>query len=98
MNLPATTLAIAEQVEIQSKYAGYIERQKLDIKRMHKNENTPLPGELDYRDVSGLSSEVIQKLNQIKPTSIAQAGRISGVTPAALSLLMVYLKKKRLLA
>lgn len=86
--------AVAEQVEIQIKYAGYIERQQMDIDRMRKQENTPLPATLDYAEVTGLSSEVIQKLNKIKPTSIAQAGRISGVTPAALSLLLVHLKKR----
>lgn len=96
--LPIIDDAVAEQVEIQSKYAGYIERQQLDIARLQKNENTQLPDTLDYTSVTGLSTEVIQKLNQIKPVTIAQAGRISGVTPAALSLLLVHLKKQRLLA
>lgn len=85
---------VAEQVEIQTKYAGYIERQQLDIDKLKKQEETPLPESMDYAEVVGLSNEVIQKLNQIKPRSIAQAGRISGVTPAALSLLLVHLKKK----
>lgn len=98
LQLPQRNQDVAEQVGIQSKYAGYIERQQSDIARLRKHENTRLPEDLDYKHVSGLSSEVVQKLMQIKPASIAQAGRISGVTPAALSLLLVHLKKKRLLA
>ena len=85
-------------MEIQSKYAGYIERQQTDIARLQKHENTPIPEAFDYQLVSSLSNEVIQKLTQIKPATIAQAGRISGVTPAALSLLLVHLKKQRMLA
>lgn len=96
LRLPDLPFDVAEQVEIQTKYAGYIDRQQQDIDKLRKNENTLLPEQLDYNEVRGLSSEVIQKLNQIKPTSIAQAGRISGVTPAALSLLLVHLKKNRL--
>ncbi len=96
--LPPLPDAVAEQVEIISKYAGYIERQQLDIARLQKHENTALPDGLDYANVSGLSTEVIQKLTLVKPTSLAHAGRISGVTPAALSLLLVHLKKLRLLA
>lgn len=95
LGLPSLANNIAEQVEIQSKYAGYIERQLLDIERLRKHENTQLPATLDYSAVSGLSTEVIQKLTRIKPTTIAQAGRISGVTPAALSLLLIHLKKHR---
>lgn len=98
LELPQLSDAVAEQVEIISKYAGYIERQESDIARMRKHENTALPDNLNYAQVTGLSNEVIQKLNLIKPASLAQAGRISGITPAALSLLMVYLKKQRLLA
>ncbi|MFY7697797.1 MAG: tRNA uridine-5-carboxymethylaminomethyl(34) synthesis enzyme MnmG [Legionella sp.] len=96
--LPALHPAVAEQVEIQNKYAGYIERQQLDVSRMLKYEHTSLPSNLDYATVTGLSLEVIQKLNLVKPLSLGQAGRISGVTPAALSLLLVHLKKQRLLA
>lgn len=88
--------AVAEQVEIQSKYAGYIDRQHQDIARLRKYEETPLPDDFNYQAVSGLSTEVIQKLTRIKPRSLAQAGRISGVTPAALSLLLVHLKKQRI--
>ncbi|HAT8178144.1 TPA: tRNA uridine-5-carboxymethylaminomethyl(34) synthesis enzyme MnmG [Legionella pneumophila] len=96
LNLPELPQEITEQIEIQNKYAGYIDRQQQEIEKLRKHENTMLPETLDYNDVVGLSSEVIQKLNRIKPTSLAQAGRISGVTPAALSLLLVHLKKNRL--
>lgn len=96
--LPKVADSVASQVEIQCKYAGYIERQQLDIAKLKKHENTRLPETMDYSQVSGLSSEVVQKLTEIKPISIAQAGRISGVTPAALSLLLVHLKKLRLQA
>jgi tRNA uridine 5-carboxymethylaminomethyl modification enzyme len=98
LQLPELAQDVAQQVEIQTKYAGYIERQQDDIARLRKHENTLLPETIDYRHVSGLSSEVVQKLEQIKPKSIAHAGRISGVTPAALSLLLVHLKKQRMLA
>ena len=94
LDLPLVNEAVALQVEIQSKYAGYIERQQLDIARLQKYENTCIPDDLDYLQVSSLSSEVVQKLIQIKPKTIAQAGRISGVTPAAVSLLLVHLKKQ----
>ena len=96
--LPAVAESVASQVEIQCKYAGYIERQQLDIAKLKKHENTRLPETMDYSQVSGLSTEVVQKLTEIRPISIAQAGRISGVTPAALSLLLVHLKKLRLQA
>jgi tRNA uridine 5-carboxymethylaminomethyl modification enzyme len=87
----------AEQVEIQVKYEGYIARQQEEIDRQLRNENTLLPVELDYRQVSGLSNEVIAKLNDHKPGSIGQASRISGITPAAISILLIYLKKQGLL-
>ncbi len=96
--LPLVTEAVALQVEIQSKYAGYIERQQGDIERLRKAEHTAFPDGMDYHQVSGLSIEVIQKLTTVKPATLAQAGRISGVTPAALSLLLVHLKRKRLMA
>jgi tRNA uridine 5-carboxymethylaminomethyl modification enzyme len=86
--------AAAEQVQIAAKYAGYIERQAQDIERNKKHENTALPVEFDYDGVSGLSNEIKQKLKDIRPETLAQASRISGVTPAAISLLLVYLKKK----
>jgi tRNA uridine 5-carboxymethylaminomethyl modification enzyme len=84
---------ISEQVEISVKYQGYIDRQAVEIARQEHNEDFPLPGSLDYSQVLGLSKEVQQKLNLHKPTTLGQAGRISGVTPAALSLLLVHLKK-----
>jgi tRNA uridine 5-carboxymethylaminomethyl modification enzyme len=84
---------ISDQVEISVKYQGYIERQALEIARQEHNESFPLPEALDYSNVLGLSKEVQQKLNQHKPETLGQAGRISGVTPAALSLLLVHLKK-----
>ncbi|MEC5344188.1 tRNA uridine-5-carboxymethylaminomethyl(34) synthesis enzyme MnmG [Brenneria populi] len=87
----------AEQVEIQVKYEGYIARQQEEIEKQLRNENTLLPAELDYRQVNGLSNEVIAKLNDHKPGSIGQASRISGITPAAISILLVWLKKQGLM-
>jgi tRNA uridine 5-carboxymethylaminomethyl modification enzyme len=87
----------AEQVEIQVKYDGYIERQKEEIERQRRNEETIIPADIDYKAISGLSNEVVAKLNQHKPVSIGQASRISGITPAAISMLLVYLKKKNYL-
>ena len=84
---------ISDQVEISIKYQGYIDRQALEITRQELNETSPLPESLDYSQVLGLSKEVQQKLNLHKPATLGQAGRISGVTPAALSLLLVHLKK-----
>ncbi len=88
---------IAEQVEIQIKYQGYIARQLSEISKHRRNENTTLPLSLDYRQISGLSNEVIAKLNDHKPYSIGQASRISGITPAAISILLIWLKKQGLL-
>ena len=84
---------VAEQVEIQAKYHGYIERQKTEVARHMHHEETRLPQDLDYRSVRGLSSEVQQKLNQHKPETVGQAARISGMTPAAVSLLLVHVKR-----
>src|SRR5438552_4102795 len=84
---------VAEQVEIATKYAGYIDRQNDEIARRTGQESRRLPGDLDYRSVRGLSVEVQQKLNQHRPETLGQAARISGVTPAAISLLLVYLKR-----
>jgi tRNA uridine 5-carboxymethylaminomethyl modification enzyme len=92
-----TRLQVAAQVEIQSKYAGYIRRQQQEIARQQRHGDTPLPEDFDYSAVGGLSSEVQQKLAAARPTSLAQAARISGVTPAAISLLLVQLKKRRML-
>ena len=84
---------ISDQVEISIKYQGYIDRQAMEIARQEHNETYPLPESLDYSQVLGLSKEVQQKLNLHKPATLGQAGRISGVTPAAISLLLVHLKK-----
>ena len=86
---------VSEQVQIQTKYSGYIDRQKDEIERNLRNEHTQLPSDMDYTQVKGLSSEVAQKLQNLKPETIGQASRISGVTPAAISLLLVYLKKRK---
>ena len=95
LDLPELDPAVALQVEIQSKYAGYIDRQHQDIEKLQKHEHTPLPEHFDYSQISGLSNEVVQKLSRIRPTTIGQAGRISGITPAALSLLLISLKKQQ---
>jgi len=90
---PVSDAAVAEQVEIQTKYQGYIVRQRDEVARNRQLENTPLPIELDYAAVRGLSVEVQQKLAAHRPETIGQASRISGVTPAAISLLLVHLKR-----
>ncbi|HIF9502845.1 TPA: tRNA uridine-5-carboxymethylaminomethyl(34) synthesis enzyme MnmG [Photobacterium damselae] len=87
----------SEQVEIQVKYQGYIDRQKDEVEKSLRHEKTKLPFDLDYSVVKGLSNEVIAKLNDAKPETVGMASRISGVTPAAISLLLVYLKKQGLL-
>lgn len=86
--------AVREQVEIAAKYQGYIDRQIDEVARSRGQENTKLPSDLDYREIHGLPIEAQQKLNAHKPETIGQAGRISGITPAAISLLLVYLKRK----
>ncbi|KKL76749.1 hypothetical protein LCGC14_2041750, partial [marine sediment metagenome] len=94
MDIPQTVEDdVAEQVVIQAKYAGYINRQKNEIDKLQRSENTLLPLELDYKNVRGLSNEVREKLEQARPGSLGQAARISGVTPAAVSLLLVHLKR-----
>jgi len=85
---------VREQVEIAAKYQGYIDRQTDEVARSRGQENTKLPDDLDYREIHGLPIEAQQKLNAQKPETIGQAGRISGITPAAISLLLVYLKRK----
>jgi tRNA uridine 5-carboxymethylaminomethyl modification enzyme len=95
---PTSDQQAAEQVEIQAKYAGYIDRQKEDIARLRRNENLPLPADLDYTAVDGLSNEVKQKLSAARPDTLARAGRIPGVTAAAIALLLIYLKKRGVLA
>lgn len=88
---------VAEQVEVQLKYAGYIERQKTEIERLRRHESTPIPDNFDYTAVSGLSAEVVQKLSAQRPQTVGQASRISGITPAAVSLLLIALKKQGLM-
>ena len=85
---------VAGQLEIQARYQGYIERQSRDIERQRKHKSAPLPAGLDYSSVQGLSNEVREKLALVRPASIGQAARISGVTPAAVSLLLIHLKKR----
>ncbi|WP_076541792.1 tRNA uridine-5-carboxymethylaminomethyl(34) synthesis enzyme MnmG [Shewanella sp. UCD-KL21] len=87
----------AEQVQIQVKYSGYIQRQQGEIDKAIRHETTMLPLDLDYQEVPGLSNEVIAKMNEHKPETIGQASRISGMTPAAISILLVHLKKRGLL-
>ncbi|PHS71620.1 MAG: tRNA uridine-5-carboxymethylaminomethyl(34) synthesis enzyme MnmG [Methylophaga sp.] len=84
---------VAEQVVIQTKYAGYISRQQNEIERLQRHEMTVLPDEIDYKNVHGLSNEVREKLEKSRPNSLGQAARIAGVTPAAVSLLLVHLKR-----
>jgi tRNA uridine 5-carboxymethylaminomethyl modification enzyme len=99
LSLPGTGIgvsdpSVAHQIEIQAKYHGYIERQKAEIEKQRRHEGTKLSDAMDYSNVRGLSNEVAEKLNQHKPTTLGQASRIAGVTPAAVSLLLVYLKKQ----
>ncbi|MEC9444721.1 MAG: tRNA uridine-5-carboxymethylaminomethyl(34) synthesis enzyme MnmG, partial [Pseudomonadota bacterium] len=86
---------VGEQIEISVKYAGYIDRQQEDIDQMKRLENTALPLDFDYSVVSGLSNEIVQKLTQVRPATLAQAGRVSGVTPAAIQLLAMTVKKHK---
>ena len=87
--------AVIEQIEISYKYAGYIDKQEEDVERALRYENLRLPDELDYAQVKALSFEVRQKLSRHRPATLGQASRISGVTPAAISLLLIHLKKGR---
>lgn len=93
-NLAELAPEVREQVEIAAKYQGYIDRQADEVTRSRGQENTKLPADLDYREIHGLPIEAQQKLNAQKPETIGQASRISGITPAAISLLLVYLKRK----
>ena len=90
------TEAVAGQVTIQLKYSGYIDRQQQDIDRLQRHEAMAIPDDIDFDQVEGLSNEIRQKLGESRPTNLARAGRIPGVTPAALSLLLVHLKKREL--
>ena len=85
---------VAAQVEVQAKYAGYLERQREEIERQRRHEHTGIPGDFDYDKVRGLSAEVLAKLKRTQPATLGQAARIGGVTPAAISLLLVHLKRR----
>lgn len=89
--------AVADQVEIEIKYEGYISRQADEIERLRRNENTLLPDDIDFDAIGGLSNEIKQKLKEVRPETVAQASRIQGVTPAAISQVLVHLKKRDLL-
>ena len=91
---PVVDNQVAEQVEIKTKYAGYIDRQQDEIARLRASEDTRLPEDLDYSAISGLSKEIQFKLGNTRPATLGQAGRIPGVTPAAISLLLIHLKKR----
>lgn len=93
VHIEAPDPEVNEQVEIDVKYQGYIDRQTAEIERLKGQQELPLPDDLNYAAINGLSNEVIQKLNDVRPATLGQASRISGVTPAAVSLLLVYLKK-----
>ena len=90
----AMATLVAEQVEIKTKYAGYIDRQQDEIARLRASEDIRLPADLDYATISGLSKEIQHKLSSSRPETLGQAGRIPGVTPAAISLLLIHLKKR----
>ena len=93
---PVDNPAVAEQLDIQARYHGYIDRQKVEIEKRQKHEQTDLPKDIDYVKVNGLSNEVKQKLTESRPSTIGQASRISGVTPASISILLVHLKKRNI--
>ena len=84
---------VAEQVEIAVKYSGYLTRQNEEIERQRRHEETAIPSDFEYAGLAGLSAEVVQKLQRARPQTVGQAQRISGITPAAISLLLVHLKR-----
>ena len=92
---PALPLAVTEEVEIQVKYAGYLQRQLKQVEEFKREENRLLPEDLDYEKVIGLRLEARQKLSEIRPVSVGQAGRISGVSPADIAVLLIYLEQRR---
>jgi tRNA uridine 5-carboxymethylaminomethyl modification enzyme len=87
---------VRTQIEVRARYAGYIERQQDEIERARRHEETVLPPDLDYGALGGLSHEVRQKLSEARPATLGQAARLPGVTPAAVSILLVHLKKRSL--
>jgi tRNA uridine 5-carboxymethylaminomethyl modification enzyme len=93
--MPIYARDVEAQAEIQIKYEGYVNRQMEMVERFQKIENLKLPDTLDYADINGLSKEAREKLSRIRPRSLGQASRISGITPAAISLLSIYLKKRK---
>ena len=95
-DLPYVPNDCSEQIQIEAKYAGYISRQKEDIDRLQRNQKTLIPSDFDYGQINGLSNEARIKLQQVRPISLGMAARIQGVTPAAISLLLIYLKKRQL--
>jgi tRNA uridine 5-carboxymethylaminomethyl modification enzyme len=86
--------AVRLQIEVRAKYSGYIERQQDEIEKQRKHEELPLPADLDYSNVAGLSNEVRQKLAAAKPDTLGQASRLPGITPAAVSVLLIHLKRR----
>lgn len=94
VGLEVAAPAVIEQMMVEAKYSGYIERQRADVIKLRENESRVLPDDLDYARVKGLSNEVRQKLEMVRPATLGQAGRISGVTPAAISILLIHLKKR----
>ena len=98
LGLPKNDKQVEEQVETQIKYEGYISRQLDEVEKLRKNENTALPKDMEYEKVKGLSNEAKQKLSTVRPETIGQATRISGITPATISLLLIHLKKKNQLS
>jgi tRNA uridine 5-carboxymethylaminomethyl modification enzyme len=95
---PVGDAEVREQVEIAAKYAGYIERQKDEVERQAAQESVPIPADMDFSAVRGLSREAQQKLAQFRPETVGQASRIQGITPAAISLLLVHLKRQAMAA
>jgi tRNA uridine 5-carboxymethylaminomethyl modification enzyme len=87
---------VMQQLEVQARYAGYIDRQQREIEKHAKQESLPLPVDIDYSEVVGLSNEARQRLQAVRPVTFGQASRLEGVTPATISLLLIHLKKRHL--
>src|SRR5690606_32025404 len=86
---------VQQALEIDARYAGYVERQRREIERQRHEAETPMPADFDYKAVRGLSNEIREKLERIRPADVGQASRIAGMTPAAISLLLIHLKKRQ---
>ena len=95
LNRPELSREVREQVEVEIKYEGYIKKQLLQVEEMRKLEGKALPGDLDYDQISGLRLEAVEKLKRVKPLNIGQASRISGVSPADISVLLIWLEQQR---